>query len=198
MKRLCLFSLIAVFVLATTSLSAAQILPLGNGDLAIKMDYINFPKNDIKDLDLDQGLYVGVEAYGKMAPHLSIGLESGYVFDTGDATLFNVRTDTTLIYVPIELNLKLVFEGQNVLLDFGGGGSYNYARVKAEKYDFTFFDEEDWLWGGQVFADINYKMGPYLPFFIGLNAKYQWTEEFKNGGPRLDNWRVGAQIGMPF
>lgn len=202
MKRLCLFSLITVFVLATTSLYAAERLPLGNGELAVKVDYINFPKSDIKDLDLDQGVYVGLEAYGKMAPHLFLGVESGYVFDTGDATLFSdqvgrhFHTDTTLIYVPIELNLKFVFEpAQNLVLDFGGGGSYNYARIKAEESDFDVIDEEQWLWGGQVFADINYKMGPY---FIGVNGKYQWTEAFEHGGPKLDNWRVGGQIGVLF
>lgn len=196
MKKLCIFSLIAVFTLATTSLYAADRLPFGNGDLAVKVDYINFPKSGIKDLDLDQGVYLGMEAYGKIVPHLFIGLESGYVFDTGDATLFNVHTDTTLIYIPIELNLKFAFKpAQNLLLDLGGGGSYNYARIKAEKNDFNFLDEEHWLWGWQVFGDMNFQMGPY---FIGLNGKYQWTEEFKNGGPRLDNWRVGGQIGLLF
>ncbi len=203
MKRLFLFSLITVFVLAATSLYAAERLPLGNGDLALKVDYINFPRSDIKDLNLDQGVYVGMEAYGLMAPnffmgHLFLGLESGYVFDTGNATLFNVRTDTTLIYIPIELNLKFVFEpAQNLVVDIGGGGSYNYARIKAENHDLEVSSEQDWLWGGQVFGDVNYKMRPF-PFFIGVNGKYQWTQGFRDGGPRMDNWRIGGQIGMPF
>jgi hypothetical protein len=203
MKKLFLVSLVMVFVLAATSLYAAERLPLGNGTLAVKVDYINFTESAFKDLDLDQGLYLGLEAYAKVIPNLYIGLESGYVFDDGKVDgsilspdLSGIRADTELIYVPIELNMKFVIEpAPNLALDLGVGGSYNYAKVKAKAQDVNVLDEQEWLWGGQFFGDLNYKI---QQFVIGINGKYQLTEKFKDSDTKLNNWRVGGQIGVLF
>jgi len=35
-------------------------------------------------------------------------------------------------------------------------------------------------------------------FTIGFNGKYQITEEFKNEGIDLSNFRLGVQMGMVF
>jgi opacity protein-like surface antigen len=83
------------------------------------------------------------------------------------------------------------------VLDFGAGISYNYFKIEAEDID---ADADDWLFGGQVFADINYKINK--DWFIGINGKYQFTDdlEFDNidTSTNANNWRVGAQVGLMF
>lgn len=110
-----------------------------------------------------------------------------------------VKVDTEVTFVPIELNLKYAFDAApNFVVDLGAGASYNYIKGKLT-VDGISGDENDWLLGGQVFADLNYRSGA---FFLGINAKYQTTEDFeiKNTGYKLsgNNWRVGGQIGIMF
>ena len=60
------------------------------------------------------------------------------------------------------------------------------------------------VFGGQVFADINYKMSDQ--WFIGINGKYHFTEDLSieargndiDTSTSADNWRLGAQVGMMF
>jgi hypothetical protein len=62
---------------------------------------------------------------------------------------------------------------------------------------------DDWLFGGQFFIDLNYKFNQW---FLGINAKYQITEDFEEWGHpygldldhNLNNWRIGGQIGFWF
>jgi len=200
MKRLSLFLLIIAFVLSASAVYAEQKAPLGIHNLVVKLDYINFTDDTADNLDVDEGFYIGIEDYGEMiVPNLYLGAEVGYTNPDGEATVFIpflgiFVVDTELIYVPIELNLKYAIEHiPNFVFNFGAGVSYNYVRGEIGG-----FDEGDWVFGGQFFADLTYK---FYQFFIGGNGKYQITEEtdFGIGGDvNMNNWRIGGHIGIMF
>ena len=84
---------------------------------------------------------------------------------------------------------------RNFVIDFGGGLSYNYVEL-----DFRgIFQEtesiDDWVFGAQVFAAASYKIDWFI---IGLNAKYQLTDDFKDSDTDLSNYRVGVHVGAVF
>ena len=215
MKRILLFALVVmtVFVMASTSVYAQQMkAPLGLGNIALKVDYIDFTDSTLEDLDLDTSVYGGLEMYGQVAPGLYLGAEVGYTNPDEETTFtvfdpflgpVTVELETEITYVPIELNLKYAIEAApNLVFDFGAGVSMNYAELEVEgsALGVTVNDsEDDWLFGGQFFADLNYKFGQ---FFIGVNAKYQITEDLEindiDTDVDLSNWRVGGQIGIIF
>jgi hypothetical protein len=191
-KLLFLFLLIVVFVFTAPVLHAAQKAPLGNGNLAVKFDYINFTDDVVKDADVDSDFYIGIEGYVQIVPNLYLGAESGY--SNPDGNVMGVKTELT--FIPIELNLKYAVEAApQFAIDFGAGASYNYVEEKVSLFGASLSDD-DWLFGGQFFIDMNYNVGG--GFFIGANGKYQITEDFKDAGYNYDNWRVGGQIGLMF
>lgn len=195
MKRLFLFSLIMAFLAGSTAAYAAQKASLGIGNIAVKADYISFTADEMEGSDTDTGLYLGIEGYGKIAPNLYLGAEIGYTNPNGNALGF----DTELTFMPIELNLKYAVESTpNLAVDFGIGASYNYVEEKASGYGVS-VSIDDWVFGGQIFADLNYKMDM---FFIGINAKYQITGEPEymgiKAGYDYSNWRIGGQVGLMF
>ena len=202
MKKILLISLMIVFVFASTTLYAAEKYDLGMGNIALKVDYINFTEDAFDEIDLENGVYVGLEGYYAIYPNLYLGLEAGWAGTENDGDLEidgekrNVDIDVT--FVPVELNLKYVFElDPNWNIGVGAGISYNYFKIEANKIDES---ADDWVFGGQIFADVNYKMSK--EWFIGINAKYQFTDdlEFDNvdTSTSADNFRVGAQIGYMF
>lgn len=189
MKRPFLFLLVLIFALASTDVYAAERAPLGKGNLTLKLDYINFTNEYWSDND-DSGLYIGVEGYGEIAPNVYLGGEVGTAANI--VALFGDEIN----YVPIELNIKYATDvNSNFVLDFGAGASYNHAELRVARL-FTPTTEEDvWLFGGQFFADLTFKI---KTFSIGVNAKYQVTEDFVNEDFDFNNWRVGGQIGIMF
>ena len=76
MKKLCLFSIIISFVLVSTTVYSAERALLGNGSIAVKLDYITFTDNHWSGQG-DDGLYVGLEGYGEIIPNLYLGGEIG-------------------------------------------------------------------------------------------------------------------------
>jgi hypothetical protein len=191
MKRLRLFVLIGVFVLASTVASAQEKGPLGNGNFAVKLDYIAFTDGHFDDfVNEDDGMYLGLEGYGRIGSNWYLGGEIG----TGTNIDFGGEEIT---FIPVELNLKYAKEAaRNLVVDFGGGLSYSYVEIEPS----TFFgsgqeERDDWLLGAQVFADLTYKINW---FSIGINGKYQITEDFKNEGIDLSNYRLGVQFGVVF
>jgi outer membrane protein W len=202
MKKILLLTLMLVFVFASTTLYAAEKYALGMGNIALKVDYINFTEDVFDNIDLDNGIYLGLEGYYTIYPNLYLGLEAGWAGTENDGDLEidgekrNVDIDVT--FVPVELNLKYVFElDPNWNIGVGAGISYNYFKIEANKIDES---ADDWVFGGQIFADVNYKMSK--EWFIGINAKYQFTDdlEFDNvdTSTSADNFRIGAQIGYMF
>jgi len=191
MKKFFLFLTIVVCVMASTTVYAAGKIALGNFNVAAKVDYIQFTNGDLKDADVDNGLYVGLEAYGRIVDNLYLGAEVGYAQPDGKIGTLH----SELTYVPIELNIKYAIDASpDVIIDIGGGGSYNYGKFKISGNG-SADSVDDWLFGGQVFADLNYKIGA---FFIGINGKYQLTEDFKDFDFHCSNWRIGGQIGVSF
>lgn len=195
MKRLTLLCLISAFLMTSTVVLAQEKAPLGVGNLALKVDYIAFTENDLEDADIDSGLYLGIEGFGEVTPNLYLGLEVGYAVNVEgefDIEFFSDEPDVDLTYIPVEVNLKYAAEvSPHFIIDFGAGVSYNYAEIEVEGYD----DEDEWLLGGQFFVDLNYT---FDAFFLGINGKYQITEEGDDLDVSFDNWRIGGQIGFFF
>jgi len=187
MKKFCLF-LIIFFVLVSATVFSAEREPVGNGNIAVKLDYIAFTDNQWSGQG-DDGLYIGLEGYGKILPNLYFGGE------IGNGVNVSILGDD-INFVPIELNLKYAIEpAPNVVIDFGVGASYNYAEITIQHLFSTDTEEDDWLFGGQVFADLTCKI---KRFFFGINGKYQITEDFKDEDFDFNNWRLGVQIGFMF
>jgi len=202
MKKLLALSLMIVFVFVSTTLYAAEKYDLGMGNVALKIDYINFTEDAFDEIDLENGVYVGLEGYYAIYPNLYLGLEAGWAASSNDDDIDigggPVNVDIDVTFIPIELNLKYaVALSPDWVWDIGAGVSYSYFKIEANHID---EDADDWLFGGQVFTDINYKLSK--EWFIGINAKYQFTDdlEFDNvdTSTSADNFRVGAHVGMMF
>jgi outer membrane protein W len=151
------------------------------------------------DLELDKGIYVGLEGYYAIYPNLYLGMEVGWAGtsndDDGEIDGVEINVDADVTFIPVELNLKYVFElDPNWNIGVGAGISYSFFEIEADRIDESV---DDWIFGGQVFADVNYKMSK--EWFIGINGKYQFTDDLEfddfDTETSADNWRVGAQIG---
>lgn len=191
MKRWILVLVTMFFVMASTAGSAAERTALGKGNFALKLDYIVFTDSHFdRGGNQDDGLYVGLEGYGEILPNLYLGGEIGAAANVEMA-------GEEITFYPLELNLKYAAEiAPRLVIDFGGGISYSYVELQ---YQAPFWpaerERDDWLFGAQFFVDLTYKINW---FFIGVNAKYQVTEDFKSEDLDLSNFRVGAQIGILF
>ena len=188
---------------------------LGNNNFSVKLDYMDFSD------DIDSSYYIGVEGYKSLSRHFAIGVEVGYSDTDSDVPVSKVDSsgvivdfadsplDTEVVFVPIELNLKYSTHlFSHLVVDLGGGFSYIYASEEVTDLDDILSDFfvtaedlgiddklDDWLWGAQFFADLNYTA---KQFFFGINAKYQLTDKGKDTGHSYDNWRAGGQIGVMF
>jgi len=203
MKKIVLLSVMLVIVFASTSLYAAEKYALGMGNVALKVDYIYFTEDVFDKIDLKDSVYVGLEGYYALSPNFYLGAETGWAGPKNDDYVGDVNVDIDVTYIPVELNLKYVATlSPDWNMDFGAGVSYNYFKIDANKLD---ANVDDWVFGGQFFTDLNYKINDQ--WFIGINAKYQITEDLTfdvRGDESLhtktsaDNWRLGANIGMMF
>jgi outer membrane protein W len=205
MKKIILCSILVLFVFASTSVYAAEKYSLGGSNVALKVDYIYFVE-DVFRADMKDGVYVGLEAYYGIMPNLYLGMESGYATASnkdkvrGEFDTIKVAVDTD--FVPIELNMKYAMEAApSFIVSLGAGVSYSWLKVRAKSSEFK-VTEDDFIWGGQLFADLNYKMSDQ--WFIGLNGKYQFTTDMTvmrgdyKSSAKANNWRGGAQIGLMF
>ena len=191
MKRLFLISMCIVFAMSSAALHAQERIPLGNGNFALKLDYIVFTDDHFdKPGNEDDGLYIGLEGYGQIIPNLYLGGEVGQAINIG-------ILGEDISFFPVDLNLKYAIEAaRNFVVDFGVGVSYSYVELRNETPFSSGWDERnDWLFGGQFFADLSYKIDW---FSIGVNTKYQITQSFRDEDFDLSNWRVGVQIGVMF
>lgn len=208
MRKIFLLSLMLIFVFTSTSLYAAEKYALGNTNIALKVDYISFTGDIFDKVDLKDGVYIGLEGYYGITSNLYVGLEAGWAETENDKPVnllgdrFDVKTNVN--YVPVELNLKYVIEASpKWLIALGAGVSYNWFDVKLDDVCGE-CSESDWVFGGQVFADITYKINNQ--WFIGINGKYQFTDDLTidvkgldiKTDTNADNWRVGAQVGLMF
>ena len=204
MKKVILLSFCIILLLAAaTSAYAADKYALGMGNVALKVDYFSFTEDVFDEIDLEDGVYVGLEVSRALMPNLYLGAEAGWAETSNDEDIivFGRRTnvDIDVTYVPVELNLKYAVEfAPRWVFGVGAGASYNYFNIDVD-IDGDSGDEDDWLWGGQAFADLTYKTGSW---FFGINGKYQFTDDIELDDEETDtnanNWRVGAQIGVMF
>jgi hypothetical protein len=191
MKRSILFFFIGAFIVTSTVASAMEKAPLGNGNFAAKLDYIVFTDAHFdRGGNQDDGLYLGFEGYGNISPNLYLGGEIGTGFNSEIA-------GEEITFIPCELNVKYAKEAaRNLVVDVGAGLSYSSVELQYSAFLGSAQESRrDWLFGGQVFADLTYKI--HL-FTIGVNGKYQITENFKDEGIDLSNFRLGVQMGMAF
>jgi outer membrane protein W len=204
MKKIILLVLAVMLVFASTSF-AAEKYSLGMSNVALKVDYLNFTEDVFDNVDLDQAIYVGLEGYYAIYPNLYLGMEAGWAGAENDDDIEGIDVDVDVQFIPVELNLKYAFEfAPQWVGSLGAGVSYSYFDIEADGID---ADADDWLFGGQVFAGIDYKFNEQ--WFVGIEGKYQFTEEleFDDLGDAdvdvetetsADNWRVGAKIGYMF
>lgn len=210
-KQLLMFLIIFLsFFVVIPNTYADESKPLGNSNFALKAGQIRFLFNkDLKDMRLDEGTYYGFEDYSNISPNAYIGAEAAFMDLKVSYVDSGVYINQKLDFIPIELNLKLVSQfASNLTLGFGAGASYNLARFQgnaaAPGIATLSRDFSDWLWGGQVFADLNYAAGG---FFMGIEGKYQITEKLKDmtSDPTygditfeedFTNWRVGGKVGI--
>ena len=191
-KAVSLILLMASFIAASSVAYPAE-LNLGPNNFAVKLDSIHFTDGALKSVD--NGFYTGLEGYGDIGKNFYIGAEVGYAKMDGSEDDLGTRVDEELIFIPIELNLKYTIKiVSRLIFDIGVGGSYNYVK-ETDTVEGVSSSLHEWLWGGQFFADINYKVGQ---FFLGANGKYQLTKNAKDFGNNFNNWRVGGQIGVRF
>jgi hypothetical protein len=179
-----------IIALVSSVAYAQDTIPLGKGNVALKIDYIGFTDGDLERADVENAAYVAVEGFYEIVRNLYLGAEVGYAHPEG-STFFG---DTELTYVPIELNLKYALGlSPSVAADLGVGASTNYGEFKVKGP--VSGETNDWMFGGQVFADVNYKSEG---FFVGINAKYKFMDEFKDFNFNMNNWMVGGQAGVMF
>jgi hypothetical protein len=181
---------------------AARRAPLGNVHLGVNLSFIRFSDDVADTASTESGGYVGVLGYARLYHGLYLGGEVGKAenvrFFSGDDVEF----------LPIELNAKYAFQaGSHFVLDVGGGLSYSHVEINGGKewnlgciFNICPSPEpsgttDDWLVGGQLFAEMMFRMGS---FSLGFNGKYQITEDFKDSDFVLNNWRVGMVTGIVF
>lgn len=193
MKRVVFMSLAVVFAMTCATAQAQEKLPLGNTNFAVKLDYIVFTHGHFDPPEEDDGLYLGLEGYKQITqnPKWYLGGE------IGSAVNITVFGGEEINFIPVELNGKYAKEvAPNLIADFGGGLSYSYVELQ-HRHVFSPHEKErdGWLLGAQFFAELTYKI---RWFSVGVNAKYQITEDFKDEDLDLNNWRLGVQIGLMF
>jgi hypothetical protein len=210
-KGFLLSILIAVMVLFTANAHAEK-YELGAG-VAVKVDYFHFMDSTIRGLNAQDGYYVGVEAYKELLfPNFFLGMEVGWASTSGNFAglvpgdnSFGIPSgmyalDTDINYIPIEFNAKYVYPlARNLKFGVGAGFSINHFDFSGQVPGYGSVSDNDWVWGGQFFGELNYK---YENWFFGINVKYQITEDVRlfgfNTGVSADNLRVGGQIGITF
>ncbi len=213
-----------LFLLAVLSSTCAQAQTYGD-DISVRVDYFHFSDSQIKRLNAADGVYVGVEAYRQLfCPSLFFGLAIGWAGTSGNVSgtvqnplflpLF-ASADSNIDYVPIEFNIKYVVPISRCLnFAFGGGGSINYFSISSNinvrpvgngfrqgqiGLQSANASDSDWVWGGQVFGELNYRISNW---FIGADVKYQLTQDLNLFGidtqAGADNFRAGGHIGFSF
>jgi hypothetical protein len=191
MKRILLISMCVVLAMTIEFAHAQEKAPLGKGHFALKLAYIAFTDSYFDEGSEDDGIYIGIEGFGRIAPNWYFGGE------IGSAVNITIISGEEISFIPIELNVKYAKEvARNLVIDFGAGVAACYAKLVYQ--DMSSSDEEsrdDWLFGGQVFADLTYNI---RRFSIGVHGKYQITNEFNGEDIALSNYRIGIHMGFTF
>ncbi len=212
MRRFLLFSLVAVFILASTTALAAG--PDKRAKGALKVEWLIFTDDLLEDTDSDQALYYAIDMRSPVTDYFDIGIEIGYSSFSGDitgptqisgkATSFIGTWENTILYIPVEINLSYSRSFGSLVYTLGGGLSGTFVNLEVDVNDlgtpFALAGEEDnWLKGAQAFFDLSYNGES---FFFGIDGKYQVVEEqdFFNNWLEINfsNFRAGLHVGSYF
>ena len=90
-------------LLAATSAYAAERYALGNGNVALKVDYFSFTDDVFDDIDLASGVYVGLEGSLALTPNFYLAVESGW------AGLQMTTTLTVLGNGPVDVEIDVTY-----------------------------------------------------------------------------------------
>lgn len=185
MKRSVLLAVFAFVAAAPVPLRAQDAAPLGKGNVSAKFGYVVFSGGAVED----DGIYLGLEGYGRVAGNVYLG---GEVAAAYSMALFN--DEITL--VPLEVNVKYAKGGDSGFVVTGGAGlSYSYAEFLDVIIPGPSVTRDAWLFGGQIFAELVYRVN-WLDF--GISAKYQLTQDFEEVGADFRNLRLGVLLGVVF
>ncbi len=235
MKKSLLMSIGLVLMLATAGLAAEEEAALGNYLFGAKAGYIGFTDGVWAHGAVGDSLYLGLEGYAEITRNIYLGGEVGYVSseEVTDAFLgYTVGHNRQLTFIPMELNVKYAIEvAPHFTFDFGAGMSFNYASPAEELFLYIYeasYEDSGWLFGGQLFADLTYRI---KRFFMSVSWKYQITQTYELDpsissqlyglplvrdilGPMIrsllgidtpafdrfdfDNFRIGLTLGMEF
>lgn len=209
MKRFILLSLIAVLIFASTSALAANINRDTN--IAIKVNQLTFTDAFLEDTDSDQGVYYAIDMRSPLTEFLDIGMEIGYFNHSGDivgpqaisgnGSVFNGTWDTTIKYIPVEVNLSYSRYFGSLVYTLGAGVSGNYVSMDIDVTgDYSIVDNDSaWLLGAQTNIDLSYEGESWV---FGIDGKLQVVKEREFFNNWLDinfsNWRVGIHVGKHF
>jgi hypothetical protein len=181
-------SVVAVFAVvaaAPVALHAQDTAPLGRGNVSVKFGYVVFSEG----ADEDDGFYLGLEGYGRVAGTLYLG--------GGVAAAYSMAlASDEMTLVPLEVNVKYARGvGSNFVVAGGVGLSYAYAEFLDVSLSLPGVTYDAWLFGGQIFGDFVYRI---KWFDFGISAKYQLVEDFEEVGADFSNLRLGFQLGVIF
>lgn len=213
MTKLLLMSILVALVMLLPANTRAEKYDLGSG-VMLDVDYVHFTNSIVGDLNAQDGVYVGAEAYKQfLFPNFYLGIAAGWAGTSGSLSGSVVGHNTFYIppgdtlntninYVPVEFNAKYVHAlSQCLYFGIGSGISVDYFNATADSTFLGSSNLQGVLWGGQFFGELNYR---YRDFFFGINIKYQLTNTenvslFGNNiGISGDNLRVGGQVGLTF
>ncbi len=185
----------AILGMLAAATLAADNRPLGAVHFGVKGGYLAFTDSTLKDDKVDTGPLVGAELYFHVVEGLYLGAEGGYIQNKGKTTALAVEVENKLTYAPLELNAKYAWAPVPWLaLDVGGGACCGYGKFELTVAGLT-ADTTDWMPGGQGFANLNLLAGP---LYLGVDGKIQLVRKFKDSDFNLNNWRVGAHLGLAF
>ena len=172
-----LVSLMIFFAAATSELHAEEKGPLGKYHFALKSGSFN----TIEESAFGHGIYFALEGYGEIKPNIYVGGEIGF-----GASMFVGD------FQPLELNAKYAIEPvSNLVFDVGTG----ISAVKVSLARVLSTDIDEWLFGGQFFTGISYKV---KWFYFGLDGKIQLTQNFDDRDYGFSNFRIGLKAGILF
>lgn len=172
-----LISLLVLFAVAVPNLCAEEKGPLGKYNFAFKMGAFN----TIEGIrNTEAGVYLALEGYGEIKRNIYVGGEIG----VGVSLLAGSFT-------PLEFNVKYAIEpASNLVIDFGTG----IAAVGVDDFGII-EDNKAWLFGGQFFTDVSYKI---KWFYFGVDGKIQITQNFEERDFGFNNFRYGLKTGVLF
>lgn len=172
-------------VLSIAGPGAAEAQWSDHSDVALTLGALNYVDAKFHD----GGPILGLEGRTPLAPGWLIGAS---IAGGSDFVLFGDELSIT----PLEANVtRLLPLGRRVAAGFGGG----LAAVRGRLHESNLFaddlDTTDWVFGGQVFGGLDWVPGRIT---LGVNLKYQATQELADFGWGLDNWRIVARVGAVF